>query len=91
MNFDASEPVNNPFIRPVGHLLPLARGRRDFLNAGEKSPGNPASLFGRSANPMLRGVRQSPDSFRTTGGSCSPCLMNFIDTEFTQCRVFFAV
>ena len=37
------------------------------------------------------GERQSPDLFRMTGGSVSPFLMNIIDTEFTQCRVFLSV
>ncbi len=64
---------------------------KGFLKAWEAYARKSAALFGLSANPMLHGERQSPDFFRMTGGSFSPCLMNFIDTEFTQCRVFFDV
>jgi len=37
----ASEPANNPLIRPIGHLLPLSRGRRDCDKAAENMIINP--------------------------------------------------
>ena len=51
--FDSDRTSEYPLIRPVGHLLPLARGRRDFGEAVEYMPINP----GRRCPPRVN--RQS--------------------------------
>ena len=65
----------NPLIRPVGHLLPLARGRRDFDKALENTTTKCLTAlplirpvgFEKFAGPVSAEASRARDSIREAG------------------------